>query len=1068
MAVRKSDLYSSLWASCDELRGGMDASQYKDYVLFMLFIKYVSDKYGDSDEFEPPITIPIGASFRDMTALKGNANIGDLINTQVIQPLVEANETLARTDFPDFNDPNKLGEGNDRVERLSNLISIFESPDLDFSKNRADHDDILGDAYEYLMRHFATESGKSKGQFYTPSEVSRVIAKVIGISPRNSVASTTAYDPTCGSGSLLLKVADEAGKRITLEGQEKDVTTAGLARMNMILHDFPTARIVAGNTLTTPRFLEGERLRTYDYVVANPPFSDKAWSTGFSYDDEGAISDRHKRFEWGAPPKKQGDYAYLLHIIRSMKSTGKAACILPHGVLFRGNAEADLREALVRSGYLKGIIGLPPNLFYGTGIPACIVVLDKENAPARRGIFMIDASKGFRKDGAKNRLREQDIHRIVDTFRRGADVPGYARMVPHDDIADPRNAYNLNLPRYIDTSEAEDIHDIDAHLNGGIPTRDVDALGAWWEVMPGLRGQLFDDLRPGYRSLALPVADVRAAIEEHSEFRGFTASAADTFAAWRGRADAACRAVGPGDHPKELIEGVSEELLDAFRKAPLVDPYDVYQHLMDYWSEALQDDAYLIAAVGWVAGAKPREIVKRKNKDGKLGWPEPGDYQIGRRRFTSDLVPARLMVARFFASEQAALDALDIRIAELEQELAEMVEEGAGEDGLLSEVIEGEGERQKVTARAIKARLREIERDPDTEEERVALQACGKLLERLDTAKTKRKAAEAALYAKAHARYSTLTEDEAKTLVVADKWLDTVEARVSDEVTRVAHALTTRVKGLAERYAIPLPKLEEKVEALSALVAGHLKAMGAELRTGAMQHLLTGQTRLPGFTAPRQVKRLGDHVSFLRNGVQSRAQLTLNDPVRYLHYGDIHVAASMRLDLRNAIMPRVPTAAAARLSRIDDGDVVFVDASEDLVGVGKSVEIVGAKGIEAVAGQHTIAARFDKEVLADGFKGYLQFVPEFRTHLRRLAAGTKVYATNRKHIASAEIALPEPDEQTAIARVLSDMDAEIAALEAWLAKIRALKQAMMQALLTGQVRLPVATGTEPLLEAARA
>lgn len=193
MAVKKSDLYSSLWASCDELRGGMDASQYKDYVLFMLFIKYVSDKYANSDDLEPPITIPKGASFQDMVTLKGNPNIGDLINTQIIQPLVDSNEALARTDFPDFNDPNKLGEGNDRVERLTNLIAIFENPDLDFSKNRADHDDILGDAYEYLMRHFATESGKSKGQFYTPSEVSRIIAKVIGISPKNTVAGTTAY-----------------------------------------------------------------------------------------------------------------------------------------------------------------------------------------------------------------------------------------------------------------------------------------------------------------------------------------------------------------------------------------------------------------------------------------------------------------------------------------------------------------------------------------------------------------------------------------------------------------------------------------------------------------------------------------------------------------------------------------------------------------------------------------------------------------------------------------------------------------------------------------------------------
>jgi len=228
MAIKKSDLYSSLWASCDELRGGMDASQYKDYVLFLLFIKYISDKYGNSDDFAPPVIIPAGSSFKDMIALKGSADIGDKINTQVIAPLIAANEKLARSDFPDFNDPNKLGEGKDMVEKLSKLIGIFQNPALDFSKNRAEHDDILGDAYEFLMRHFASESGKSKGQFYTPSEVSRILASVIGISSKNTKGATTAYDPTCGSGSLLLKVAAQAGKHITLEGQEKDVTTAGL------------------------------------------------------------------------------------------------------------------------------------------------------------------------------------------------------------------------------------------------------------------------------------------------------------------------------------------------------------------------------------------------------------------------------------------------------------------------------------------------------------------------------------------------------------------------------------------------------------------------------------------------------------------------------------------------------------------------------------------------------------------------------------------------------------------------------------------------------------------------
>src|ERR1700736_5714720 len=429
MAIKKSDLYSSLWASCDELRGGMDASQYKDYVLFMLFIKYVSDKYGDYDGFEPPIVIPKGASFKDMVALKGDSDIGNKINTQIIQPLIDANTRLARSDFADFNDPNKLGDGQTRVERLGNLIAIFENPALDFAQNRAEHDDILGDAYEYLMRHFATQSGKSKGQFYTPAEVSRVIAKVIGISPQNTVAATTAYDPTCGSGSLLLKVAAQAGQHITLEGQEKDVTTAGLARMNMILHDFPTANILSGNTLAAPKFKDGEQLRTYDYVVANPPFSDKTWTTGIT-----PSKDPFQRFAWGEPPAKQGDYAYLLHIIRSLKNTGKGACVLPHGVLFRGNAEAVIRTQLVRSGYLKGIISLPANLFYGTGIAACIFVLDKENATARKGVFMIDASKGFIKDGNKNRLRERDIHQIVDVFTNAETHPGYSRLVPHDEI----------------------------------------------------------------------------------------------------------------------------------------------------------------------------------------------------------------------------------------------------------------------------------------------------------------------------------------------------------------------------------------------------------------------------------------------------------------------------------------------------------------------------------------------------------------------------------------------------------------------------------------------------------
>jgi type I restriction enzyme M protein len=804
MPIRKSELYSSIWASCDELRGGMDASQYKDYVLFMLFIKYISDKYGNSTDFAPPVAIPKGASFTDMVALKGKSDIGDKINTQIIQPLIEANARLARSDFPDFNDPNKLGEGQAMVDRLSNLIGIFQKAELDFSQNRAEHDDILGDAYEYLMRHFATESGKSKGQFYTPAEVSRVIAQVIGISPQNTKASTTAYDPTCGSGSLLLKVAAQSGKRITLEGQEKDGTTAGLARMNMILHDFPTATIMSGGegTLANPKFRDGAALRTYDYVVANPPFSDKAWRTGVN-----VANDPFQRFSWGDPPAKQGDYAYLLHIIRSMKSTGKGACILPHGVLFRGNAEAVIRQQLVRSGILQGIIGLPANLFYGTGIPACIVVLDKENSAARKGVFMIDASKGFIKDGNKNRLREQDIHRIVDTFTKQADVPRYARMVPFDEIAAAKNDFNLNLPRYIDSTTPEDLQDIDGHLRGGIPERDLEALAAYWAVMPGVRATLFETLRPGYAHLKMPIAEVKTAIFGHAEFAAFQQHAIRHFEGWRTSATKRLTAFDKDGHPKELIATIAEELLAAFRSVPLLDAYNMYQHLMDYWSETMQDDAYLIAADGWMA--KPARIVEtdKRGKRKDKGW-------------ACDLIPKPLIVACYFAEKQASINAVQAELEAATASLSELEEEHGGDEGIF-------GALEKISKADISARLKEIKGDTEAEGELAVLKRWMDLSDSETALKRALKDQEAALDKVAYEKYPTLTEAEIKTLVVDDKWMARLAAAVQGELERVSQTLAGRIRELAERYATPLPHLTDEVATLTARVKAHLEKMGA-------------------------------------------------------------------------------------------------------------------------------------------------------------------------------------------------------------------------------------------------
>ena len=539
MALKKSELYSSLWASCDELRGGMDASQYKDYVLVLLFIKYVSDKY--AGQSYAPITIPKGATFKDMVALKGKSDIGDQINKKIIGPLGNANKL---SDLPDFNDATKLGSGKEMVERLTNLIAIFENPSLDFSKNRADGDDILGDAYEYLMRHFATESGKSKGQFYTPAEVSRIMAQISGIKGAKTSAATTVYDPTCGSGSLLLKVGDEAGTPVTLYGQEKDAATSGLARMNMILHNNPTALIAQGNTLSDPKFKDGDKLKMFDYVVANPPFSDKRWSTGVD-----PLSDPHQRFDsFGVPPSKQGDYAYLLHIVRSLKSTGKGACILPHGVLFRGGAEGEIRRNLIRKGYIKGIIGLPANLFYGTGIPACIIVLDKQDAAARKGIFLVDANQGFMKDGPKNRLRSQDIHKIVDVFNKLIELQKFSRMVPVIEIE--KNEFNLNLSRYLDSQVVEDHQDIAGHLQGGIPSADIEALQKYWEVCPMLQKDLFKEGRKGYLALTVEKSAIKTTIYEHSEFTAFISGMNAHFDVWRQKSIKGLKALKVGGRGK--------------------------------------------------------------------------------------------------------------------------------------------------------------------------------------------------------------------------------------------------------------------------------------------------------------------------------------------------------------------------------------------------------------------------------------------------------------------------------------------------------------------------------------
>ena len=809
MALKKSQLYSSLWQSCDELRGGMDASQYKDYVLTLLFMKYVSDKP------DTLIEVPDGGGFADMAMLKGDKEIGDKIN-KIIGKLAEANDLKGVIDQADFNDESKLGKGKEMQDRLSKLVAIFE--DLDFRANRAGGDDLLGDAYEYLMMHFATESGKSKGQFYTPAEVSRIMAKVVGIGS-NTRPDQTIYDPTCGSGSLLLKAADEAPNGVTVYGQEMDNATWALARMNMVLHGHSTADLRNDNTLAAPYFTNRNGgLKTFDFAVANPPFSAKAWTNGLD-----PVHDQFRRFEYGVPPTKNGDYAFLLHLIASLKSKGKGAIILPHGVLFRGNKEADIRKNLILRGFIKGIIGLPANLFYGTGIPACILIVDKEHAHARTGIFMIDASKGFLKDGNKNRLRAQDIHKIVDVFNKQIELRRYSRMVPVAEIADPANDFNLNIPRYIDSSEPEDLHDLDAHLNGGIPDRDIDALEDYWSIFPSLRQALFTgNGRPGYSEARIEARQVKNTILDYDEFKDYRKRVANIFDVWRETHEPLLKGLVPAARPKDLIRTLSEDLLKRFADLPLLDRYDVYQRLMNYWDEVMQDDVYLIVANGWTGAARPRGIIEDKEKKIK----ETPDLTIKRKKYKMDLISPGLIVARYFADEQAMIEALQAGQEAAARELEEFVEEHTGEEGLLEDAINDKG---KITRSGVTARLKAIRDELESDEERDALKHCRTLIEAETQAARAVKEAQARLDEQVLAHYAKLTETAIKLLVVEDKWFADIRAAIKGEVERLTQRLAGRVKELEERYARPLPELEREVEAFGARVEGHLKRMGLSL-----------------------------------------------------------------------------------------------------------------------------------------------------------------------------------------------------------------------------------------------
>lgn len=824
MAVKKSQLYSSLWASCDKLRGGMDASQYKDYILTLLFVKYVSDKY--KDDPYGAIAIPEGASFEDLVNLKGDKNIGEKIDI-LIAKLAEANNLTGIINNAHFNDEAKIGKGEEMIDKLTGLISIFQRPELDFKNNKAEDDDLIGDAYEYLMRNFATASGKSKGQFYTPAEVSRILAKVIDISKCKD-KNATIYDPACGSGSLLVRAANEAPFSLAIYGQEKDISTAGLAKMNLVLHNKASGEIHSDNTFSDPWYKDDNdetKLRKFDYIVANPPFSMKNWMDGLK--PYGRFDDFDEM-----PPEKNGDYAWLLHIIKSMKNqTGKAAVILPHGVLFRGNAEETIRKNIINRHLIKGIIGLPANLFYGTGIPACIIVLDKENTETRTGIFMIDASHGFIKDGDKNRLREQDIYKIVTTFNSMTEVSGFSRFVPFDEIIN-KNSYNLNIPRYIDSTEKEDLQSIEAHLYGGIPQDDIDNIPHFWNVFPNLKNQIFGEYSKGFYKLLIQKDDVHKTISENIEFLEYNKKVNNTYNEWKKIANPVLTNLNSTDSNKEIILNLSEEILEKFSKLELLDKYDVYQVLLAYWNETMNDDVLLIiqdelgynlAKITDDIKEEPKESKKAKKDSAKEKKPKEPKI-IG---WEGRLIPKQIVLDAFFALEQKEIEKAEEKLSQTESEFEEFIENNSDENGYFTDYM---GDDEKIDSKKITFRVKLLTKEKKTQNEEYKI--LNNYVDYESSIKSQKKhitELKKVLDDNCRNRYETFTDAEIKDLLVNRKWYKAIDDGIQNLYITVANHLTKRIVELYERYENTLSELNTKLAEEEKVVFGHLTQMGFKL-----------------------------------------------------------------------------------------------------------------------------------------------------------------------------------------------------------------------------------------------
>lgn len=849
--ITSEEIKRRLWDGANELRGSMDASRYKDYMLGLMFYKFLSDKtletfkvtsglgqmteselveeytkakaeYGEQLDkmIQNVLGYYVSPEYLYQTWLK-DINSGDFEVQKVTDSLNNFERTIAVSgDSDDFKGlfssstldltDTALGSNlNERSKNIKALILLF----ADLNMVALQKGDVLGDAYEYLIGQFAMESGKKAGEFYTPRQVSEVMAQIVAkTSDINSI-----YDPTVGSGSLLLTVKkhldEDVQKNLSYYGQEKNTATYNLTRMNLLLHGVRPEKMTIknGDTLSQDWPEDPERPNEgvqFDAVVMNPPYSAKNWNKA-----ELKVSDPRFEVAGVLPPDSKGDFAFLLHGLFHLGQNGTMAIVLPHGVLFRGSAEGEIRKRLLDKNYIDTIIGLPNNLFTNTGIPVVVIIL-KKNRKIGEPVLVIDASHSFIKAGKQNVLQEKDIAKIVDTYVERRKEEGYSHLATREEILE--NQYNMNIPRYVETMDEEFPHDVDAHLLGGIPQKNIDDLKILQSTVSDVLGQSLKEIRDGYVELLKPVEEISddilsdfRIIEQSKEIESKAKSYIDKY--W-----GVLRNVDNRSSLTHLRDEMLIEIKAILSRFEYIDVYDGYQIVAEIWKNVLTHDTEIIALSDFYTAGRTREpnmVTKgtgNKKREEQDGW-------------VGSIVPNELIAKRLYSDELEEIKSKNTRIQEIEIELSELVEaakvEDSDEANALSETLNESGE--DFVSKSVKAALKKTSKGTleynllkKVEKLIVDKSALGKAV------KTNEKALKEAV----QERILTLTDEEIDNLMY-EKWFGN---KVDAMVRLVEQPLKTELSTLQmlnNRYADTLSAIDEESRGLESA----FKALMSEL-----------------------------------------------------------------------------------------------------------------------------------------------------------------------------------------------------------------------------------------------